>query len=158
MTRALFIGRFQPLHRGHLHALTAASEDHDLIIGVGSSQYRHTAENPLSLEERQRIIHTCLEEPDTIAIPDQHDDEAWMDWIEDRLSIDRCISGNDHVRKLFSQRGYEVAHPDYLQPDHISGTTVRERIRHEKDWDELVPDCSFTILEEIGFEDRVRES
>lgn len=158
MTRALFIGRFQPLHRGHLHALTSASQDHDLIIGIGSAQYSHTDENPLTLEERKRLLQNCLDDPETIAIPDQHDDEAWMDWIEDHLSIDLCISGNDHVRELFSQRGYDITHPEYLRPDHISGTTIRERIRDGQDWHGLVPDCSLNILHEIGFEDRIRDS
>jgi len=52
---ALFIGRFQPFHSGHLDAIKQISEE-EIIIGIGSSQYSKTEENPYSFEERKKMI------------------------------------------------------------------------------------------------------
>jgi len=47
MTTGLIIGRFQPFHKGHLHAIEHALKEVDeLIIAVGSSQYVNTEDNP----------------------------------------------------------------------------------------------------------------
>ena len=59
MKKALFIGRFQPFHQGHLDAIKQISED-EIIIGIGSSQYSKTDDNPYSFEERQKMIEKTL--------------------------------------------------------------------------------------------------
>jgi len=47
--RGLFVGRFQPFHKGHLKAMKDILEKVDeLVIVVGSSQYSHTMDNPLA--------------------------------------------------------------------------------------------------------------
>ena len=53
----LFVGRFQPFHDAHLQIIqNALKEVEKLIIGVGSSQYSETAENPFTYEERKEMI------------------------------------------------------------------------------------------------------
>lgn len=59
MPKALFIGRFQPFHNGHLDALKQISEN-EIIIGIGSSQYSGTDENPYSFAERKEMIEKTL--------------------------------------------------------------------------------------------------
>ena len=55
--RALFIGRFQPFHKGHLKIIQQASETYDqILVGIGSSQYSHTVDNPFTAEERTEMI------------------------------------------------------------------------------------------------------
>jgi nicotinamide-nucleotide adenylyltransferase len=53
MLKALFIGRFQPLHLGHLDALKQISKE-EIIIGIGSSQYSGTKENPYNFEQEKK--------------------------------------------------------------------------------------------------------
>ena len=51
--KALYIGRFQPFHKGHLKILQKLAKKYDeIIIGIGSSQYSNTLENPFTSEER----------------------------------------------------------------------------------------------------------
>ena len=60
--KALFIGRFQPFHLGHLLLLQRLSKQYDeFIIGIGSSQYQNTYDNPFSEEERRQMIIQSLD-------------------------------------------------------------------------------------------------
>ena len=53
----LYIGRFQPFHKGHKSIVEAALKQCDkLIIGIGSSQEIRTKRNPFSYEEREQMI------------------------------------------------------------------------------------------------------
>ena len=78
--RGLFVGRFQPPHKGHLKAMKDILEEVDeLIIVVGSSQYSHTKENPFTTGERVAMIRQALTEEGVdssrywiIPVPDMH--------------------------------------------------------------------------------------
>ena len=53
--KALFIGRFQPFHNGHLKVVQEILKEFDeVIIGIGSSKYSGTLDNPFSGEERKK--------------------------------------------------------------------------------------------------------
>ena len=61
MKRGLFIGRFQPFHLGHLSDIKNAFKEVDeLAIGIGSSNEKHTKENPFTVEERTEMIDSVL--------------------------------------------------------------------------------------------------
>ena len=63
---ALFIGRFQPFHKGHLKIIQNISKEYDeIIIGIGSSQYGHALENPFTIDERITMIIKTLEKKST---------------------------------------------------------------------------------------------
>ena len=54
---AIFIGRFQPLHNGHIQNIEKALEvaDHVLVI-LGSANQPRTIKNPFTVEERRDLI------------------------------------------------------------------------------------------------------
>ncbi|MDY6776575.1 MAG: nicotinamide-nucleotide adenylyltransferase [Candidatus Nanohaloarchaea archaeon] len=156
--RAVFVGRFQPFHLGHLHAVEDAEERYDLVLAVGSSNKERTRENPLTFEERKKVLDNCLEKPEIVGLEDRDDNSEWMDQVEEELDFDVCISGNSLVRRLFSERGHEVEDPDYLKPEVYSGTEIRRRVVEGENWRKLVPGCSLEALEEVGFEEAVKES
>ncbi len=57
MKRGLYIGRFQPFHKGHLYSLKWCSDKVDeLIIAVGSSDKSFELRNPFTAGERIEII------------------------------------------------------------------------------------------------------
>ena len=57
----LILGRFQPIHKGHLSLmLLALSKCDKIIVAVGSSQASRTERNPLSYEERYNMIYDAL--------------------------------------------------------------------------------------------------
>ncbi|RMF91195.1 MAG: nicotinamide-nucleotide adenylyltransferase, partial [Methanobacteriota archaeon] len=60
--KALFIGRFQPLHKGHMMIIKRILEETDaLSIVIGSSQHAGTPENPFSADEREEMLRRALE-------------------------------------------------------------------------------------------------
>lgn len=158
MTTALFIGRFQPFHKGHYHAVKDARKRYTLIVGIGSSEQMNTADNPLSFNERRKILRNCFSNLTVMPIPDQNDNEVWLDEVARRFDFDRGISGNDLVQRLFRSRDWEIDDPDFLKPDIYSGTHIRDRIAAGEDWEALVPACSRELLERYNFEERVKQA
>ena len=60
---SLIIGRFQPLHDGHLYLFKKALELVDVIeIGIGSSQIHNQPKNPFTYEERKLMIENSLKD------------------------------------------------------------------------------------------------
>ena len=58
---ALFIGRFQPLHHGHIYVLKRILESSDILkIGIGSSQLSNLKDDPFTSEERKQFINAAL--------------------------------------------------------------------------------------------------
>ncbi|MBX9702926.1 MAG: bifunctional nicotinamide-nucleotide adenylyltransferase/Nudix hydroxylase [Silvanigrellaceae bacterium] len=60
---AVFIGRFQPFHNGHLNTVRLALvEARNLIIVLGSSYSAPSVRNPWSVNEREQMIKSSLSE------------------------------------------------------------------------------------------------
>ena len=133
MKRGLFIGRFQPFHFGHLKDIkNALNEVDELIIGIGSSQEKHTKENPFSVEERIELIDYVLAAEDIgnytiFPIPDFFDDEKWVGHIEALVpKFDVVFTGNDWTERCFKKKGCKVK--KIKQIEGISSTIIRNRI------------------------------
>lgn len=144
---ALFIGRFQPFHKGHLDAIRQILAKHGkIIIGIGSAQYAAGSENPFSAEMREKMIAKSLlaekiphKRFTIVKIPDIHDDNKWVRHVE-RLAPEfgPVYSRTSKVQKLFRAHG---AHPVTVQNFNlpISGTLVRRKMARGKPWKDLVP-------------------
>ncbi|MEM2571402.1 MAG: adenylyltransferase/cytidyltransferase family protein, partial [Thermoproteota archaeon] len=47
MRRALFIGRFQPFHKGHLYSVKHILKEFDeVVVTIAAAQYSYTIDNP----------------------------------------------------------------------------------------------------------------
>ena len=61
MKKGLILGRFQPLHMGHLSLFeTVIDNGEELVICIGSSNEERTEKNPYSSSERINMIKACL--------------------------------------------------------------------------------------------------
>ncbi|MFH1590661.1 MAG: nicotinamide-nucleotide adenylyltransferase [archaeon] len=152
---ALFPGRFQPFHQGHLQILKEAAENfEDVIVLIGSAQYSRTEDNPFSLEERKEMISRVLAAAklDNVVIrekEDDHDDEVWVHNVIHRMPwFDTVYAGDNRlVAKLFSAEGKKVIEHDRFKG--ISATEIRRRIESGAPWDDQVPPEVAEYLEEI---------
>lgn len=155
--KALLIGRFQPFHKGHLHAIKKAMKKFELIIAIGSSDEYNTKSNPFSFEERKRMIEACLgNKVSIIDAEDKRSDEEWAESLIKKIDFDVVITGSEWVKKCFEGKK-EILEPDFLQPEKYNGTRIRERIAKGKKWEDLVPPQVRKIIKEIKGEERIRE-
>ncbi|HBB38449.1 MAG: Nicotinamide-nucleotide adenylyltransferase [Candidatus Magasanikbacteria bacterium GW2011_GWD2_43_18] len=151
MSKALYIGRFQPFHLGHVYALSQITEP-EIIIGIGSSQYSRTDDNPYTYEERKRMIESSWQDiPATILpIPDIHDEEQWAAHVLNITGpVDVIYTGNAWVKKLFEHAGYNVKDITIQNP--YSGTTIRQLMKaQDAAWEHMVPHGVPDIIERIS--------
>lgn len=89
----LFIGRFQPFHRGHKSIVNKMLEECEkVIIAIGSAQEAETSLNPFRYEYRRSMIQKVF--PDyynrviILGIADREnpaDDQSWGEYLLDTL-------------------------------------------------------------------------
>jgi len=160
----LFIGRFQPFHLGHFDALSQAKKHGitEFIIGIGSSDKEHTAENPFTYEERKTMISKILKALNikfTISpLPDMDSDEDRKNYIIKNLpKFDTVISGNQWTTSIFRKTKYPICTIKIIKD--IKSTVIRHML-HIGDIEELktmLPGQTLTYLNSINASKRVKK-
>ncbi len=160
MTIALFIGRFQPFHNGHLWAVKEILKKSDkVIIGIGSSQYQKTAVNPFSSAQRKEMIKETLRSESISSyaifeIPDLHSDNEWVSHVCRIIpGFDVVFTGSPLSKRLFTEKGFVVE--SLPRHKNISASEVRLRIHKGLEWKSMVPAPVAGILEQIGAKHRL---
>jgi len=161
MNRGLFIGRFQPFHLGHLQdIINAFKEVDELVIGIGSSNEKHTKYNPFSVEERIEMIDLVLPNNNIsnytiFPIPDLHDDKKWVEHVETLVpKFDIVYTGNKWTEKCFKGK-YKVKRVNMLKG--VSSTIIRNRILNNKNWEKIVPKEVVGYISKINGVERVKK-
>ena len=166
MTRALFVGRFQPFHYGHLHAIqTIIKECDELVLVVGSAQMSHEPDNPFTAGERLEMIRAALDAagvpPDRyliIPIPDAPAHRVWVSAVESQTPrFDTVYSNQSLTRRLLIEAGYDVRRIEMYERGKYEATEIRRRILEAQDWSDLVPPEVYRIVLEIDGENRIRD-
>ena len=166
MTRALFIGRFQPFHFGHLHAIEVIlAECDELLLVVGSAQMSHQRDNPFTAGERIEMIREALGEANIpsdrymiIPIPDASAHTLWVSAVESQTpKFDVVYSNQSLTRRLLIEAGYEVRSIELYQRGKFEASDIRNRILEGRDWSELAPSAVYKIVTEIDGENRIRD-
>ncbi len=163
--KGLFIGRFQPLHKGHLSAINQALDIIDfLYIGIGSSQYRNLPKNPFSTDERKEMLIKALESNNIpsdrykiIPIPDIHDNEKWPSHVHSLIpDFETVFVGKDEiVKELFEK--YDTTPITKLNWEiDATATDIREKMANNGNWQDYLDKSTVDYLEEIGGMERVK--
>ena len=157
MKSGIFIGRFQPVHQGHIHAIgLAATQVDKLFILVGSANQCRSIRNPWTFQERSQMLRKKLHSArisnyEIIPINDYRYSNT--QWISDvRATAEHYDMGTPI---LF---GHLKEGNDYLHwfPDwdfkhvemgiNIDATSVRQRMFDLKD-----PDMPETVQKDYEF-------
>ncbi len=143
--RVLFIGRFQPFHKGHESAIKALAREWEVVVGIGSSNVTD-ARNPFSAETRRKMVEAVFPGIEVHLIPDFESDGEWVEWVESNISFDAVATGNEWVWKCFEGRK-PLLRIELVEPERYSGTRIRELMKIGGEWKDLVPErCVLVIL------------
>ena len=165
MLPALYIGRFQPYHLGHLAATKwILGREERLIIGVGSAQFSHTIENPFTAGERIEMILTTLRDEGlasrciVIPIPDIGQHSLWVQLVKQYCPpFSRVYTNSPLSRRLFLEAGIEVQGIPLFERDKYDATHVRKLMIEGGDWESCVPRAVAEVIKRIGGVERVKE-
>lgn len=136
--QAVFIGRFQPFHNGHLALLRQAlAAAHRVIVVLGSSFQARTPKNPFTWQERADMIRASVALDDAgrltfLPVRDYYDDDAWNQAVSAGvLSLQQGPSTALMRHFKDSSSYYQRNFPDWIPVDceragMVDATTLRD--------------------------------
>jgi len=163
----LIVGRFQPVHWGHVRAIEwVRAEGLEVHLGVGSSQFSHTRENPFTAAERRRMVEAAdrvlgLKVGRVDEVPDIFDDERWVGHVQGCCGpFDVVFTNNEWTAGLFAKAGVEVRATPMFDRERFVGAKIREAVKERGlvAVEDLVPPPVMALLKEFEAEKRIRES
>ncbi len=163
--RGLMMGRFQPLHLGHLELVKQILDECDeVIIALTGSQFNYIEKDPFTSGERIEMIHQSLKENNIdlgkcyiVAIENQSNVATWASYLKSSLPhFDKVYSGNEYVVMLLSDSGYTVVSPKFLDREQYSATKIRQMIANDGEWEKLVPSAVSQLIKKINGVKRIK--
>ncbi|NWG37026.1 MAG: nicotinamide-nucleotide adenylyltransferase [Nitrososphaera sp.] len=168
LTTGLFVGRFQPFHRGHLATVKFALKQVDnLVIVVGSAQKSHEPRNPFTAGERIAMVKAAIDADNRIdsrriliiPVPDVDVHSLWTRQVDMLVPKYDVVFANDpFTLHLFQESGVRTVEAPLVDREQMSATEVRRRMMAGEDWQELVPAQVAEIIKEINGVQRVKMS
>jgi len=153
---ALLIGRFQPLHNGHLYlfkkALFIAEK---VIFGIGSASI-YDENNPFSYEQRKTMIETVVKNEriservmKIVPLEDFYDDKKWLENLCKQVGdFDIAMGNNEWTNSVLKKAGYKTIKINHYKRELYEGWRIRKLIRsslssraksRDLDWQNRVP-------------------
>ncbi|MFH1789358.1 MAG: nicotinamide-nucleotide adenylyltransferase [Candidatus Altiarchaeota archaeon] len=163
MATALFIGRFQPLHTGHVKAVKhILSKEDGLALGIGSAQYENTLDNPFTLEERRRMLEAVfadsLDRIKIFSVTDIHNEPRWVAHVLDAApAFDVVYTSSEVEARLFKDAGYRVVRIPFFERGKYRGTDIREKMASCRQWRNLVPGEAVKVIDDLDGVDRIKK-
>ncbi|MFZ0511879.1 MAG: nicotinamide-nucleotide adenylyltransferase [Candidatus Nitrosopolaris sp.] len=166
MSRGIFVGRFQPLHLGHIATIKFALEKvEELVIVIGSAQISHEMRNPFTAGERIQMTKDSLDVEQgidikrilMIPVPDVSSHPLWTYQLDIMIPKYQLVFSNDFFTcLLYKERGIEVIQPGLYRRDELSGTEIRSRMAHGRDWKQLVTTQTAKFVDDIQGIERIK--
>ncbi len=164
MKIGILVGRFQPLHKGHIEAIEFAENNSDkLYIIVGSAEKSNQKRNPFTFEERKKMIELAIidrklhESITIVPINDANNHTEWILSIKNAIGAYNIIFTNDEVtEKLFNKDETKVINVPLLDRNALSATEVRRRLELDEKWETLVIPTVANYLKEIKAVKRIK--
>jgi nicotinamide-nucleotide adenylyltransferase len=163
---ALFIGRFQPLHHGHIYVIKTILKSYTKIkIGIGSSQLSHKLNDPFTSEERKKFITAALKKREISPpryeiyfITDIFNARKWVDHVISIVGeFDAVYSNSNWVRELFLNEDIKVERKISIFKKKFNGNHIRDLInKDDKTWKRLVPKEVVELIQEFGGIKRIK--
>jgi nicotinamide-nucleotide adenylyltransferase len=159
--RVAFIGRFQPLHWGHVKVLEWLSQSYgDILVIIGSADKGVTKDNPFTAGERMEMfLRTFGNRFALCAVPDTDGSSSlWGALIRHWCPrFDIAFSNNGYVRAALAYYGIKTQSHPFFDRDRLSGRFIRQLIASgSAEWRSLVPPSVAQFVDEIGGVERIQ--
>lgn len=164
MQSALFVGRFQPFHNGHLDVVKKILKKNErVIIVIGSAEKNFLLSNPFTAGERFEMIDQSLREAKIpcekyaiIPVRNVNNYALWVNHINIHVpNYTRLYTGSEIVRACYEGKyhrkdGTSKVGPEIVQLKReleISASAVRELILEDNpEWKKLVPKAVVKLM------------
>ncbi len=162
MKKALFVGRFQPFHNGHLSVIEHLAKRYGKVyIIIGSATESKTSKNPFTVEERIEMTRRSLEARGILnfeisSLEDFHDDRLWTTAIRKTFDFDVVYSRNPWTLECFRRLGVRARKHKFWHERKYSGHEIRKRILKGVSWKDLVPAEVYDYLKSIKGAERIK--
>lgn len=129
--KSVFIGRFQPLHNGHLTIINKAlTQSEKLIIVLGSCHAARTIKNPFTAQERIEMFKSTLNPDDFkqiefVQVRDYHyNDKKWIMEVRNKIAY---VIENEECTLVGSAKDWSTYYLDLFpkwKTDFTNGTPI----------------------------------
>jgi len=165
--RALYLGRFNPPHKGHIHALEYILNQQDIdeiIVLIGSGEKAYSLKNPFTGGERLEMLTALIRKNFDInkffisAIPDINRNTIWPANVIDLVpSFEVIFTNNPLVQRLFSNLGKkEIREVPLVNRGKYSGKEIREKMVRGEEWESDVPKVVLQLIKKYKGVERIQ--
>jgi nicotinamide-nucleotide adenylyltransferase len=145
MAVALFVARFQPMHKGHERAIKNLLKKYEkVVIVIAAADKSRSERNPFTVEERKAMIEMVFSKEieqgkiQVIPIEDKASDEEWANEIISKVQFDEVVTASDWVAKCFEGKKV-VRRAKLYKGDVLNSTNIRRMIKEgNREWKKLV--------------------
>ena len=165
--RALYLGRFNPPHKGHIYAIEHILNQPDIdevIILIGSGEKAYSLKNPFTGGERHEMVVTMVkknfnyEQFFISAIPDINRNTIWPANVIDLVpNFDVIFTNNSLVQELFRDlSNKEVREIPLNNRKELSGKVIREKMIKGENWQNVIPEEILPLIEKYNGIQRIQ--
>lgn len=140
----IVLGRFQPLHNGHVTVLENALAKGATTIAIGSAQLGHEDNNPWTGEERKQMLRDWLGEREVkiVLIDDINDPPNWVEYAKKIHGEGVLITSDEKTAQLYRTNDFKVEFVELHDRERLEGWRIRQTL---------------TMLSTVGDDEALRE-
>lgn len=145
------VGRFNPLHNGHIELIEKMIEENDFsIIFVGSSNENNTYKNPYTFKERKRLLKNFFPNIIILPLPDRNNDVLWANDLNKKINKVFKKFNINEIEEINMYTGSKDTDKD-LRSDWLKG------LNHGVKAKKLESNLSATLIRNLLLEDKLHE-
>ncbi len=155
METALFVGRFQPLHNGHIDIIQKILKENDkIIIVIGSADEDFSQKNPLTTKERIILIKEAIKEMGVspknyhiIPLRDINNINLWVNHLNKHIpKYSKVYTGSELVKKCYkinpTAKIINIKKDKFL----FSASDIRKMMIKNENWEKMVHPSTAKLL------------